>query len=61
MARIDLREECFSHGQFYVACSRVSSASSLVILASKGSTKNTVYKEVLRWTKFVYINIGGLL
>ncbi|XP_060871344.1 uncharacterized protein LOC132945589 [Metopolophium dirhodum] len=48
MAGIDLREECFSHGQFYVACSRVSSASSLVILAPKGSTKNTVYKEVLR-------------
>ncbi|CAI6365572.1 unnamed protein product [Macrosiphum euphorbiae] len=48
MAGIDLREECFSHGQFYVTCSRVSSASSLVILAPKGSTKNTVYKEVLR-------------
>ncbi|KAF0758990.1 ATP-dependent DNA helicase PIF1-like [Aphis craccivora] len=48
MAGIDLRDECFSHGQFFVAFSRVSSASSLVILAPKGSTKNTVYKEVLR-------------
>ena len=60
MAGIDLREECFSHGQFCVACSRVSSASSLV-LAPKGSTKNTVYKEVLGWTKYVDINIGGFL
>ncbi|KAF0712270.1 ATP-dependent DNA helicase PIF1-like [Aphis craccivora] len=31
MAGIGLREECFSHGQFYVTCFRVSSASSLVI------------------------------
>ncbi|KAF0727117.1 ATP-dependent DNA helicase RRM3-like [Aphis craccivora] len=29
MAGIGLREECFSHGQFYVTCFRVSSASSL--------------------------------
>ncbi|CAH1724191.1 unnamed protein product [Aphis gossypii] len=48
MTGIDLRVECFSHGQFYITCSRVSSASSLVILAPKGSTKNTVYKELLR-------------
>jgi len=47
MAGIELKEECFSYGQFYVACSKVSSASSLIILAPKGSTKNTVYKEVL--------------
>ncbi|KAF0750933.1 ATP-dependent DNA helicase RRM3-like [Aphis craccivora] len=39
MAGISLREECFSHGQIYVACFRVSSASSLVILAQKGNTK----------------------
>lgn len=30
MAGIDLREECFSHGQFYVACSRISSASLVI-------------------------------
>ncbi|KAF0761288.1 ATP-dependent DNA helicase RRM3-like [Aphis craccivora] len=29
MAGIGLREECFSHGQFYVTCFRISSASSL--------------------------------
>ncbi|KAF0743455.1 ATP-dependent DNA helicase RRM3-like, partial [Aphis craccivora] len=28
MVEINLREECFSHEQFYVVCSRVSSASS---------------------------------
>ncbi|KAF0764523.1 ATP-dependent DNA helicase PIF1-like [Aphis craccivora] len=35
MAGIGFREKCFSHGQFYVTYSRVSSASSLVILAPK--------------------------
>ncbi|CAK1578561.1 unnamed protein product [Parnassius mnemosyne] len=48
IAGVDLRENCFSHGQFYVTCSRVSSPSSLIILARSGRlAKNVVYKEVL--------------
>ncbi|KAF0761945.1 ATP-dependent DNA helicase PIF1-like [Aphis craccivora] len=44
MAGIGLREECFSYGQFYVACFRVTSASNLVILAQKGNTKTIKIK-----------------
>jgi len=47
VAGVDLRNYCFPHGQLYVACSRVSSSDSLVILLPEGRTKNIVYKEVL--------------
>ncbi|GBP07520.1 hypothetical protein EVAR_4862_1 [Eumeta japonica] len=45
---VDLRESHFSHGQLYMACSRVSAQSSLVIRARKRKTKNIVCKEILR-------------
>jgi len=44
---LDLREDFFFHGQFYVASSPVSSASNLIILAPEGKSKNCAYKEVL--------------
>lgn len=47
LAGVDLRNDCFSHGQLYVACSRVSFSDSLVILQPENKTKNVVYKEVL--------------
>lgn len=48
VAGVDVSEQCFSHGQFYVACSRVSSQKHLYILAPEGKAANVVYKEVLR-------------
>ena len=46
---VDLRYPAFSHGQFYVAASRVSSAAGLhILLASdRATTDNVVYPEVL--------------
>ncbi|GFV93260.1 ATP-dependent DNA helicase [Trichonephila clavipes] len=44
---LDLRNPCFSHGQLYVGCSRVSSAENLYIFAPNGKTVNIVYQEAL--------------
>lgn len=46
-AGMDLRPGCFSHGQLYVACLRVTSCTELFVLIPARETYNVVYKEIL--------------
>ena len=48
VAGINLETSCFSHGQLYVACSRVGSGKSLYVFAPDGKTKNVVYQTALQ-------------
>jgi ATP-dependent DNA helicase PIF1 len=46
---IDLREDCFSHGQLYVAASRTGSPNNLTVLCrtlGSRTARNPVYKEI---------------
>ena len=48
VAGLNLENPCFSHGQLYVACSRVGMPKNLYIYAPNEKTKNIVYPLALR-------------
>jgi ATP-dependent DNA helicase PIF1 len=47
VAGINLETPCFSHGQLYIACSRVGTGKNLYVLALDAKTKNIVYQVAL--------------
>ena len=48
IAGVDFRQDCFSQGQFYVACSRCKASQSLVILPpSSKIVRDIIYKKEL--------------
>lgn len=48
VAGIHLATPCFSHGQLYVGCSRVSRARNLYVYSENKKSRNVVYRDVLQ-------------
>jgi ATP-dependent DNA helicase PIF1 len=48
VAGVNLETPCFSHGQLYVACSRVGTGKNLYVFAPDRKTKNVVYQTALQ-------------
>jgi ATP-dependent DNA helicase PIF1 len=44
---LHLHTDCFSHGQLYVACSRVGKHDNLYTCTDNGTTKNIIYPQAL--------------
>ncbi|GFX67061.1 ATP-dependent DNA helicase [Trichonephila clavipes] len=51
--RLNLENPCLSHGQLYVACSRVGKPSNLFVYTFQGLTKNIVHLTALEQFKFM--------
>jgi hypothetical protein len=48
VASVNLETPCFSHGQLYVACSRVGTGKNLYVFAADAKTKNIVFQTALQ-------------